>query len=162
MRRNGFSLLEVALALSVGLAMLAAGVYTYKQYTRGMQINKAKLMLASMRQEIAMQRYRTGSYPVLGADYVATPSIRSNTTDLKAAQANRFTPFYDLGYAPTAAATNNLLADPLYPPGGGGSPITSSAVATASWGGWIYNQTTGALAPNLPDSISPGDPPRLW
>lgn len=152
MKTRGISLLEVVLAGTAALLLFAGGIYAYQQHMRQAQITKAKLMLASLRQGIAMQRYRTGSYPALGT-YTATPSLRSNTDDQGRA-------FYNMGQN---GALNVLLVDPIYP-NSTGSPILSWGATSSStpWGGWHYNANTGEIRANLPDRVSPGDPPTRW
>ncbi|GEM_PF-2057969 len=150
MRRNGFSLLEVTMALAISLVLMAAGTYAYRQHMRAAQINRAKVMLETIRQGIAMYRYRQGTFPPIGTLIApATPSLYANMDDLGQA-------FYSLG-------PGVPLRDPLIPPSGAGpSPIVQRGDATASWGGWVYDPLNGTIMPNLPGAEFPGDPPERW
>lgn len=143
-KSRGISLLEVALAVSVSLMLTAGGVYAYRQHMHSTRISQAKIMLATMRQGIEMQRYRTGAFPTVA-------SISVNVDDTGKG-------FYGKAGSP--------LRDPLHPPmdGAAFSPIIDLTVqATGSpWGGWGYHQGTGYLEPNLDPAAFPGDPPSAW
>lgn len=146
--QRGLSLLEVALAVSVGLMLTAGGVYAYRQHMHATRVTQAKLMLATIRQEIAAHRYRTGTYPT--ADM-----LKQNKVTIAPGNDRSF-------YGPVGSP----LRDPLNPPmdGAARSEIrTLPAEATGSpWGGWGYNPTTGTLEPNLDPEAFPGDRPSSW
>lgn len=139
----GLSLLEVALAVSVGLMLTAGGVYAYRQHMKATQITQAKLMLETLRQGVETSRYRQGRYPTLA-------ELDANSD----AGGQRI---YELGGRPRR--------DPLYPPMDAGdlSPIQTYAPPAAPWGGWLYQDTPSMrLVPNLPDAGFPGDEPSGW
>lgn len=79
MKFRGFTLLEVTLAIVVGLVILSGALAAFKQYRDGARINQAKLQLATLKQNIAMARYRTGTFPILGAVAAANLSGTSLT-----------------------------------------------------------------------------------
>ncbi|MNT23451.1 hypothetical protein D3C72_1588700 [compost metagenome] len=149
---RGISLLEVSLAVSVGLMLTAGGVYAYRQHLKSTQVTQAKLMLSTMRQEIEMYRYRTGRPPTHAV-------FITNVYELVPGNPATRKAFYGKPAAP--------LRDPLNPPmdAAVSSPIKNLAAAQATgspWGGWAYHQTTGYLEPNLDPAAFPGDPPSAW
>ncbi len=152
MTQRGISLLEVALAVSVGLMLTAGGVYAYRQHLHSTHISQAKLMLSTMRQEIEMYRYRTGRPPTHAV-------LSANQYELVTGDPASRRAFYGKPGSP--------LRDPLHPPmtAGLGSPIKNlrTGEATGSpWGGWGYHETTGYLEPNLDPDQFKYDPPSAW
>ncbi|MBU6430232.1 MAG: type II secretion system GspH family protein [Cyanobacteria bacterium REEB65] len=64
---RGFTILEVALAIALGVALLASVATVFTQYSAQSRISQAKSFLATLRNNIAMYKYRTSSYPPDGA-----------------------------------------------------------------------------------------------
>ncbi|MNT86086.1 hypothetical protein D3C72_2263330 [compost metagenome] len=44
----------------------------------------------------------------------------------------------------------------------GVAKIYLTGEATTSWGGWLYDESTGVVSPNLDPATHPGDPPARW
>lgn len=140
---RGMSLLEISLAVSVGLMLTVGGVYAYRQHLKATQITQAKLMLETLRQGVETSRYRQGRYPTLAE--------LDNNLDAGGRK------IYELG--------NRPRRDPLYPPAdpNADSPIKAYGPPSPPWGGWLYQATPQMrLVPNLPDSNFPGDEPSRW
>lgn len=139
----GISLLEVSLAVSVGLMLTVGGVYAYRQHMKATQITQAKLMLETLRQGVEMSRYRQGRYPTLDE--------LDNNADAGGQR------IYELG--------NRPRRDPLHPPMDPNEPSPFKAYAPPAppWGGWLYQAASPMrLVPNLSDADFPGDEPSKW
>ncbi|MBI6546099.1 MAG: type II secretion system protein [Cyanobacteria bacterium NC_groundwater_1444_Ag_S-0.65um_54_12] len=90
-RLAGLTLLEITLAIVISILILTASVVAVKQYRTQSRIQQAKINLATIRQNIAMWKYRCGTYPPLGdANGVTTLAVAANPADttLTVASAN--------------------------------------------------------------------------
>ncbi len=145
-KSRGMSLLEVSLAVSVGLMLTVGGAYAYRQHMQATRITQAQLMLETINMGIVRYHVRTGSYPTLAV-------LQSNNDG-----ANRG--FYGPAGSP--------LRDPLYPPilETQSSPIKAwTANAVAPWGGWRYYPGPAPSAyvkPNFNPADYPGHDPNKW
>lgn len=84
MRIRAFTLIEVALAIAVGAILLALTVSMFKQYRDGALIQQGKLNLATLKQAMAMYKYRKGRPIPMG--YVGTVnSVAANVVSVAVA-----------------------------------------------------------------------------
>jgi type II secretory pathway pseudopilin PulG len=142
-KSRGISLLEVTLAVSVGLMLTVGGAYAYRQHMQAARITQAQLMLETMR--MGIDRYKVV--------YSANPPLAA----LSANNAGNNKGFY--------GALGSPLRDPLYPLV---NPTLSSPIkawtnnAVAPWGGWRYDVASGSLKPNFNPADYPGHDPNKW
>lgn len=146
-REAGFSLIELSLAIAIGLAILSASFWMVKQHNAEARIQQSKMMLATIRTQLATYRYRYGAYPTLQEMQRnwATPS------------ANQFQIVPGASRSAAELVTND---------GGFNEPVSgvcSVRTATATYnGGWIYDPALGTIRVNLDPAAHPGDNPLLW
>ena len=72
--QSGLSLLELTLALSIGMVILAGTLYQVRQVNVETRIQSSKTMLNLVRSELATYRYRNGRYPSGLSEFDAMPS----------------------------------------------------------------------------------------
>ncbi len=77
--RRGFTLIEVTLAIVVGVVVLAGVLSAYGQYRNQARITQGKLNLSTIRQAAEMYKYRKGQPLPLG--FVGTVQSHSANTD---------------------------------------------------------------------------------
>lgn len=144
--QRGISLLEVSLAVSVGLMLTIGGAYAYRQHAKNVRVTQAKMMLETMRLEIGRDRVLKNRPPTLA-------ELKTNS--------------FDGGKRGYYGAPGSPLRDPLYPPfdSAQSSPIRDLATAanpTAPFGGWRYSATNGDLKPNFNPADFPGHDANSW
>lgn len=132
-RQGGFSLLELSLAIAIGLTILAASFWMVRQHNAEARVQQSKMMLASIRTALAASRYKYGVYP-------PAASISAN----------------DGGGGQRLVAGIATLSESV----SGMSTVYTGA--TTSYGGWHYDPTTGVIRANLNPANYPGDNPLLW
>ncbi len=132
-REAGFSLIELSLAIAIGLAILSASFWMVKQHNAEARIQQSKMMLATIRTGLAASRYRYGVYP-------PAASLSAN----------------DAGGGQRLVSGVASISEPV----SGMAVVT--ALPTTSYGGWIYDATTGTIRANLNPANFPGDSPLLW
>lgn len=135
-RQAGFSLLELSLAIAIGLAILASTFWMMKQHNTETRIQQSKMLLATVRTGLEASRYRYGAYP-------PAASLSAN----------------DGGGGQRLVAGVATLSEPV---SGMSRILTATNAANAGTGGWVYDPTTGTLRANLNPASHPGDNPLLW
>lgn len=174
--RPGFSLIEVSLALSVGLMLIAGSVLAYNQINQSSRIQNAKTMVGIIQGNIGMEKFRLGVPP----PFTPRPSV----SPAQGVSLNRDSTGKQ--YAPQGTSTS-LPVDPvrlvntLYNFDSEASPVPLSAGApTPEWdnpiflspspsvapgygnGGWLYDERTGAFRANLSNADYPDQRPANW
>lgn len=153
---GGFSLLELSLAVAISLTILASSFWMLKQQNSEARIQQSKMMLATIRTNLSAYRYRFGSYP----SYTefqrnwATPS--ANAFQIIPGASRSATEITTNGGAVNEPVSGAMRVYDRNPNRSGG------AEATTSYGGWLYDSTTGSASVNLDPSKYPGDNPNLW
>jgi type II secretory pathway pseudopilin PulG len=174
-RRPAFSLVEVVLAIAVGLVLMSGTIAAYNAVRQGSQISQARTMVGTIQTNIGMDKFRNGSPPPMTPS--ASPSGVSVWTNLDSA---------GKAYWPNAPVNGQLPPDPvlgkatLMPYSSTAAPTAlaagapteqwdnpcfyGSAAATAGYGkgGWLYDASTGAFRINLSNKDYPGDKPSGW
>lgn len=159
--RRGMTLIEIALAVTIGLALLIGSVYAYNQTKVSAEWSQAKTMVGTISTNIAMQKFRTGQPPTLA-------QLQSNTDNL--------------GH-PYWPQTNGVLpADPVSGSDSAIAQYSSASAAVAinpgdpqtSWdnpyfqtpgsgqGGWLYDPSTGSFRINYSNAQYPEQHPSTW
>lgn len=149
-KRNeaGFSLLELSLAIAIGLTILASSFWMLKQHNADARVQQSKLMLATIRTNLAAYRYRFGSYPSLSEfrRNWATPS--TNQFQIVPGASRDFDP-----------VRNGTFNEPV---SGVMQVLTATTALNAYTGGWTYDPVAGTVSVNLDPAHYPGDNPVLW
>lgn len=147
-QQRGISLLEVSLAVSVGLMLTVGGAYAYRQHAQSVRITEARLMLETMRTNI--QRYQVLNLnPANKPPTLAT--LRGNSYPVSGSPRG----FYGPAGSP--------YRDPLYPRHTDSAKIEPLGAGPAPpWGGWRYNETTGELRINANPADFPGQNFNAW
>lgn len=139
--QRGFSLLELSLSLAVGLAIIGASIFMYRQHMADARVQQTKMALATIRTQLAAYRYRTGQFPTLAsmsANDAGGGQRLISGPGLVTSQGSFSEPFSGIAY--------------VYPAG----------TSQASNGGWLYDPTTGAVTVNLSSPSVPGEDPSQW
>jgi len=158
-RQRGFTILEVVLAVSLGVLLIVGASAAFSAYRIQTNYNRAKMLLAGTRSNITMYRYRKGSFPKAGpvvgtctdgnGNDIAC-SICTNTDD----QGNPFFPGSNPGTLPIdpvrniAAINDTLIANCAATPAWDSTGATSTTFPDDT-GGWLYDPTLGVLSINL-------------
>lgn len=155
-RRDGFTLVEVALAVAIGIAIMAATVYAYTSMQSEARYSQWKTMVGTIQTNIAMQKFRTGTAPTLAV-------VESNTDNL--------------GKAFWPGTSGALPTDPIYnsntvtqfdstqaPVTITGSTQTDNPYfnTTTTRGGWLYDPNTGSFRANLSNADDVEHKPSTW
>lgn len=178
MRQKGFTLIEVALAVAVGLVVIAGAVYGYNATQASAKTTKARSIVGTVQTNIGMEKFRQGVPPSPEALFANRDSAN-----------NPFYPGVDGGTLPAEPLTgvNGMLrynsnASPVpIAPGdptpmwdnpvfAGSPPPTPGFVAPAGYtqpaaygkGGWLYDPTTGNFRANLSNKDYPAERPGGW
>lgn len=80
---NGFTLLEIALVIVIGVVLAAGASAAFQSYRTQARINQGKINMATMNQAMAMSRYRTGQPTPLGYVGHTTGPVTNSTTVLQ-------------------------------------------------------------------------------
>lgn len=180
--RRGFTLVEVSLAVAVGLALMAASVAMFNSVQRGAKFSNAKSVVGTIQTNIGASKFRssTGSPPPFNA--IAT-NMDPNTNK----------PFWpdspgvlppDPVYGVNGVLIFNSLATPgplsvgdgqpvWDHPNFAGSPVPTppptfvapagyTAPAAYGRGGWLYDPSTGAFRVNLSNKDYADQRPGAW
>lgn len=175
--RLGFTLVEVSLAISIGLAIMAASVYAYRQVMEASKFSQAKTMVGTIQTNIGMEKFRAGTPPPL------SPAPGSSPAPSAAVPASLLTNTDSLGkaYYANSAVGNVLPVDPVmglntvtaYNSAASPTPLVAGA-PTPQWdnpifaspgtgrGGWLYDASTGAFRINLSNQAYPDQRPATW
>ena len=181
MRQKGFTLIEVALAVAVGLVVIAGAIYGFNSTQTSAKFSQAKSVVGTLQTNIGMDKFRQGTPP--------------SPDSLFANQDSAGRPFYpgvDGGKLPAEPTTGvngmlrfdstaspvplvsadigqtNLYDNPVFAPGA--VAPTPAFVAPAGYtqppgygkGGWLYDPTTGAFRANLSNKDYPDQRPANW
>lgn len=131
-RQQGFTLMELTLTIAIAMVVLAGSIWALRQHNTEARVQQSKMMLATMRTQIASFRYRMGRAPTRQEIY-----------------ANGFIS----GMASISEPVSGVAT--IY-------KTNAPADATASWGGWVYDEAAGTMSVNLNPVNHPGDSPSLW
>lgn len=163
-KQLGFTLVEVILAIVVGLVVMAGGFAAFHQFNETAKINRAKAIVATVQSSIQQFKYRTGTLPDtqvnigLNKDDRGEPFYKSTGT---------LTNLVPLGMPDGHFSETNLPPDPIH----GKTALYYSDDATPSvvtdtdgksLGGWLYLYATGQFYLNVSDEDIPDDPPSKW
>jgi prepilin-type N-terminal cleavage/methylation domain-containing protein len=172
----GFSLIEVALAVAVGLMVLGATVYAFNQVNASSKVSNAKTIVGTIQGNIAMDKFRLGTPPPMTPKPGATPvygiSINTDYTG------KPYYPQASPGALPidpisgfNTVKSYNSAATPAPIAAGDPTPQwdnpvfqTPSTGATPGYGkgGWLYDEATGAFRINYSNKQYPEQRPGSW
>lgn len=173
--RPGFSLVEVALAITAGLMLVAASVTAFRQIQASARLNSAKAMVGTIATNIGMDKFRLGTPPPLAA----TPSPYSSTFGIQLNTDSIGKPYHPEGSPGALPPDPVTLQNTVLPFDSTASavPLASSA-PTPQWdnpvflspgpspgygkGGWLYDASTGAFRINLTNQAYPAERPGQW
>ena len=180
--RRGFTLVEVALSVAVGLMIMAASVAAFQAVQRGAKFSNAKSLVGTVQTNIGASKFRSasGSPPPFSA--VAT-NLDPNTSK----------PFWpdttgtlpgDPVYGVNGVLLFDSLASPVplsvgdaspswdnpvfqgspvpTPPPGFVAPAGYATPPAYGRGGWLYDPNTGAFRANLSNKEYIDQRPGSW
>lgn len=152
-REAGFSLLELSLAIAISLTILASSFWMLKQHNAEARVQQSKLMLATIRTNLAAYRYRFGTYPSITEMQRnwATPSVGASQFQIVPGASRAFD-----------VAIRGTFNEPVSGVMRVYDRRTGSTDATTSYGGWLYDSASGDVKVNLDPAMFPGDSPLLW
>jgi type II secretory pathway pseudopilin PulG len=173
--RPGFSLIEVALAISAGLAVVSASVFAYTQIAASARLDNAQMMVGTIKTNIQMDKFRLGTPPPAAATpspYASSFGINLNTDSV----GRPYFPNASPGAMPVDPVTLN---NAVLPYDSTASPVPLAAGApTPQWdnpvflspgpspgygkGGWLYDANTGSFRANLSNQAYPAERPGQW
>ncbi len=172
--RSGFSLIEIALAVAVGLMVLGATVFAFNQVNASSKMANTKTIVGTVQGNIAMDKFRIGSppprTPVPGATPVLGVSINTDYTGTAyypqaspgAMPNDPVTGYNDvLPYDSTATAVPLVAGAPTPQ---WDNPVFLSPGPTPGYGkgGWLYDEATGSFRANLSNQDYPDQRPASW
>ncbi|MEB3196732.1 MAG: hypothetical protein VKP62_05960 [Candidatus Sericytochromatia bacterium] len=173
--RAGISLVEVSLAIVVGLIVASASVYTYQQVRASARLKEAQMIVGTVQSNIAVDKFRLGQAPPLAATPSPYASVFGVSLNVTSAGGN---------YHPQGGV-NTLPADPVsgystvlaFDSQASPVPLVAGA-PTPQWdnpvflspgpspgygnGGWLYDQTQGAFRLNYSNQQYPAERPARW
>lgn len=152
-REAGFSLLELSLTIAISLTILASSIWMLKQHNAEARVQQSKVMLGTIRTNLAAYRYRFGTYPSINEMQRnwATPSVGASQFQI--------VPGASRAYDVTIRGTFN---EPVSGVMRVYNRRAGSVEATTSYGGWFYDSANGTVSVNLDPAMFPGDNPALW
>jgi prepilin-type N-terminal cleavage/methylation domain-containing protein len=180
--RRGFTLVEVSLAVAVGLALMAASVAMFNSVQRGAKFSNAKSVVGTIQTNIGASKFRsnTGSPPPFSA---VAGNMDPNTGKPFWPDSQGVLP-PDPVYGRNGVLLYNSLATPgplavgdaqviWDHPNFAGSPVPTpppTFVAPAGYtaptaygqGGWLYDPSTGAFRVNLSNKDYSDQRPGAW
>ncbi len=135
--QSGLSLLELTLALAIGMILLSGTLYQVKQANLDTRVQASKTMLNLVRSELATFRYRNGRYPT-GTEFQSMSP-------------------------PPGIPGSRWLVEPI----SGSSAVqvipTTPPAAQNFGGGWVYTPGANAtVSVNLSATSTGGDDPVNW
>ncbi|HEY9724143.1 MAG TPA: prepilin-type N-terminal cleavage/methylation domain-containing protein [Oscillatoriaceae cyanobacterium] len=161
-RRSGFTLVEVSLAIAVGLVLMAAGIYAYQGMQQSARFSQAREMVGTMQTNIGMEKFRLGSPPPLSEVQSNTDSTGKQFWSGTAAGSLPADPVMNQA----TIATFDSTASPV--PLKSGDPQNEwdnphmGSPAPVGQGGWLYDPNTGAFRINLSNRDYPDQRPGTW
>ncbi|MEB3222236.1 MAG: hypothetical protein VKS61_09180 [Candidatus Sericytochromatia bacterium] len=173
--RPGLSLVEVALALSAGLVLVAASVAAFRQVQASARIKTAQAMVGTIETNIGMDKFRLGTPPPTAA----TPSPYSSSFGVQLNRDSVGKPYHPEGSPEALPLDPVTLQNAVLPYDSTASavPLASNA-PTPQWdnpvflspgpspgygkGGWLYDSATGAFRINLSNQDYPAERPGQW
>ncbi|MNS45483.1 hypothetical protein D3C72_779510 [compost metagenome] len=180
--RRGFTLVEVALAVAVGLMIMAASVMAFQGVQRGAKFSNAKSLVGTVQTNIGASKFRspTGSPPPFAA--VATNMDPNTGKPFWPDSAGKLPgdPVYGLNgvmiYNSMASPVAIVAADPTpawdnpvfqgsptpTPPPGFVAPAGYTLPTAYGRGGWLYDPNTGAFRANLSNKDHQDQRPGGW
>lgn len=162
-RRTGFTMIEVALAIAVGLAVIAGAVVAYNGMQQSAKFQQAKTMVGTIQTNIGMQKFRKSTPPT--ADEVASNEDSAGKP---------FWPGTDPGDFPADPITNTDTiatydstedATALDPADVGKTEYYDNPIfldPAMGQGGWLYDETTGTFRINLSNKEYVEHQPSKW
>jgi prepilin-type N-terminal cleavage/methylation domain-containing protein len=156
---RGFTLIEVALAVAIGVTLLGASVMAYRGVQQSSRFAQARSMVGTIQTNIGMDKFRRGTPPTLAAlqsnlDSAGKPFWPSSTAFPADPIVNDATisPFSSASAAValTAGDAQNLWDNPVFTQSGYGN------------GGWLYDASTGAFRLDLSNQAYPDQRPGAW
>jgi prepilin-type N-terminal cleavage/methylation domain-containing protein len=178
-RQRGFTLVEIALAVAIGLSVMAAAAAMFGSVQRGAKFSQAKSMVGTIQTNVAMDKFRQGSPPPFSALFANRDSsgkpFYSNTTALPPDPISGYNGvlYYNSQATPIplAAGDPNTVWDlPVFssaqpsptPPVGFAPPVGSQQPPRYGRGGWLYDPATGAFRANLSNKDYSDQRPGAW
>lgn len=160
-REAGFSLLELSLAIAIGLTIMASSVWMLKQHNAEARVQQSKMLLATIRTNLAAYRYRFGTYPTItefqrnwatpgSTEFQIVPGASRSPADILANSGAVNEP---------VSGVMKVYDRRLAPPDG---TRVGGPEATATYGGWFYDADNGTVSVNLDADKFKGDNPTLW
>ena len=163
-KRPGFTLIEVSLAVVIGIVILAASVAGFNGVKRAAKFSQAKSMVGTVQTNLAMEKFRTGSPPPVArlqanrdsANRPFWPDANSVMPNEPITGQNAILPF-DSTATPVplaAGAPSPSWDNPIF--------LTPGPAPGYGKGGWLYDPATGAFRLNLSNQDYPDQRPGAW
>jgi prepilin-type N-terminal cleavage/methylation domain-containing protein len=180
--RGGFTLVEVSLAVAVGLILMASSVALFNSVQRGAKFSNAKSMVGTVQTNIGASKFRsaTGSPPPFSA---VAANLDPNTGKPFFADTTGVLPgdpaygrngviLFDSTATPCPIAAGDPTPawdHPVFkgspvptPPPGFVAPAGYTAAPAYGQGGWLYDPNTGAFRANLSNKDYQDQRPGGW
>ena len=175
-RGGGFTLVEVAMAIVVGLVVAAAGFRMYQSVRAASKVREAQMIVGVVQTNVGMDKFRLGTPPLSVA---TTPSPYASVFGVSRNTDSTGRPYHPNGTSsalppdPISGLTTVLTYDSAATP----VPLVSNA-PTPQWdnpvfltagpspgygnGGWLYDASTGAFRINYSNQQYPAERPGQW
>ena len=178
-KRAGLTLIEVTLAIAIGLVLLGGTVAAYNAVRASSAMSNARAMVGTIQTNIGMDKFRTGSPPpfaniATNRDSTGKPLFPGTTGTLPGDPEYNVNGvlLYNSAVSPSPLATGdptpawdhpNFAGSPTPTPPAGFSPPPGYTAPTAyGRGGWLYDPATGALRLNLSNKAFQDQRPGSW
>jgi hypothetical protein len=177
-KRAGLTLIEVTLAIAIGLVLLGGTVAAYNAVRASSAMSNARAMVGTIQTNIGMDKFRMGTPPPITAPGAAPwPASCSVTGNMDST---------GKPYWPNAPVSGQLPDDPVMGKHtvmtftASDAPVAISTGASSDrWdnpvfagtanqaagygkGGWLYDPSSGAFRINLSNDAYPADKPSAW
>jgi general secretion pathway protein G len=146
-RPSGFTLIEVLIVVVIMAVLAATVIPQFANSTSDAKVSSLKFNLHTLRAQIELYKvHHNGSPPAIDGTTGTLQQLLSSTNATGTVGTGANFPFgpYVLNEIPRNPFTNSnaMRAVTTWPPAASGS------------GGWVYNTTTGQIAPDDPDHIT--------
>lgn len=173
--RPGISLVEVVLAVTIGLTLIGGSVYAYQQTRSASRVKEAQMVVGVVQTNIGMDKFRLGAPPPLAA----TPSPYPSSFGVGLNVDSQGRPYHPQGTGSALPADPISGLDTVLPFDSTATPVPLvSNAPTPQWdnpvfltagpspgyghGGWLYDASTGAFRLNYSNQQYPAERPGAW
>jgi prepilin-type N-terminal cleavage/methylation domain-containing protein len=177
--RPGMTLIEIALAVAIGLIVIAASAAGFSGVQRNAKFSSAKSTVGTVQTNLGMDKFRTGSPPPFAnvannRDSLGKPLFPGSNGTLPGDPIHNVNGvlIFNSAASPVPLASNaptpawdhpNFLGSPVPSPVAGFTP-PPGYIAPAGYGrgGWLYDPATGAFRANLSNQEYQDQRPGTW